>query len=141
MNPSFRMHSAASMSGHQPCLRSFAGFRAFVQRGRARKIARNTRCYERDDGGIGVIYHDTEVLVHYPGALVVITGGWWTVSTLQRVRTFSRAHLYVSRKGVFRGSGVVAVDGVERLFHDGIVISTPHPPMPNIYPTQREVYE
>lgn len=80
-------------------MRTFTEFESKLK-GRARKLANNTYIVAREDGGIGVRLHDTEVVVHYPDHIVLNSGGWQTVTTKQRMNEFSEAFVW-SKKGVW----------------------------------------
>jgi len=55
-----------------------------------RKVANNTWLERRDDGSIGVRLHDTDVVTYHPDESITLnTGGWFTVTTKDRMNTFS----------------------------------------------------
>jgi len=76
-----------------------------------RKLANNTYLVIRDDGGLAVKLHDTEVVIHYPTKIVLDSGGWQTVTTKARINEFSRVNLTQS-KGVWYVNGVPYADGM-----------------------------
>jgi len=67
---------------------------------RKRKLGNNTYLVVRDDGGYGVRFHDTQVVVHYPDRVVLNSGGWYTRSTKLRFNQYSDIRVY-SKAGVW----------------------------------------
>ena len=61
---------------------------------RKRKLSNNTYLVVRDDGGYGVKLHDTEVVIHYKDKIVLNSGGWRTVTTKERMNSFSPFCVY-----------------------------------------------
>jgi len=86
---------------------------------RKRKIANNTYLVVRDDGGFGIKFHDTEVVIHYPTKTVFNSGGYKTVSTKARINEFSTASLSQC-KGVWTIDGHPFADGIT-IFASGYV--------------------
>lgn len=65
---------------------------------RKRKLANNTYLTIRDDGSYGVKLHNTEVVIHYPDRVVLNSGGWKTVTTKDRINTFSPYHIWQEKR-------------------------------------------
>jgi hypothetical protein len=90
---------------------------------RKRKISNNTYLVIREDGGLGIRLHDTEVIIHYPDRIVLNTGGWQTVTTKNRMNGFSPALVY-SDAGVWmiswHGKEYAYAENIT-LFNDGTV--------------------
>lgn len=84
---------------------------------RRRKLANNTYLVIRDDGGLGVQLHATQVVIHYPERIVLDSDGWQTVTTKDRMNRFSPVRVYS-----VRGVWYVSVGGVEYPYADGITI-------------------
>lgn len=58
-----------------------------------KKIGNNTYL-RRVDGGIAVRLHATDVVtIHPDGSYTLNTGGWWTVTTKERINAYSPARL------------------------------------------------
>lgn len=65
----------------------------------SRKVDHNTYLQRRADGSIALRLHATDVVTFYPEYLVLNTGGWYTVTTKDRM-DFSGLRVY-SVKGVW----------------------------------------
>lgn len=58
-----------------------------------------TRLFARADDKIAVRYHNTDVVIFRPDGLIELyNGGWNTVTTLQKIRAWSPAHLFSVKK-------------------------------------------
>lgn len=65
---------------------------------RGKPVEHNVRFFSVDDG-IAIQYHATYiVIVHPDGTYTLNNGGWFTVTTLQKIRAYTNAHLF-SEKG------------------------------------------
>jgi len=60
---------------------------------RKRKLGNNTYLVIREDGGLGVRLHNTEVVIHYPDRVVLDSGGWMTVTTKSRMNEYTNFHI------------------------------------------------
>lgn len=81
----------------------------------SRKVANNTYLVRRGEK-IAVQLHATDVVTFHPdGSFTLSTGGWDTVTTRDRITTYSPARLH-ARKGETH----VTVKGREYRMHDGI---------------------
>lgn len=61
---------------------------------RKRKLANNTYLVVRDDGGLGIRLHNTEVVIHYKDKIILNTNGWYTNTTKSRIHEFSPFNIY-----------------------------------------------
>ena len=91
-------------------MRTFKDFEKLAKTHK-RKLANHTYLIIRDDGGYGVKFHDTEVIIHYPTKTVFTSGGWKTVTTKERINEFSTARLN-QEKGAWTIDGVPFADGI-----------------------------
>lgn len=101
-------------------MNTYSEFKQFADTRRARKLANNTYLVERDDGGLGIRLHSTEVVIYYPDRIVLNSGGWQTVTTKERMNRFSPIRVW-SDKGVwyaFNGVTVPYADGIT-FYNDG----------------------
>ncbi len=81
----------------------------------SRKIARNTYL-KRRGVSIAVQLHDTDVVTYSPdGSITLNSGGWNTVTTRDRMNTFSPF-----RVGTERGTAYVSSNGKRYRYFDGI---------------------
>lgn len=90
----------------------------------SRVLANNTRGVRNDDGSIGIVLHQTEVLRFLPGGEIRLdTGGWATSTTKDRLNTFLPNPLHiVSVKGQWYVQDGYDADAPKVLFYDGIVV-------------------
>jgi hypothetical protein len=87
-----------------------------------RKIANNTWLERRGDDTIAVRLHNTDVVTyHRDGRVQLFTGGWYTVTTKQRMNAYSPARVY-SIKGRWHVREGSWDTGHDRPFADGITI-------------------
>lgn len=105
----------------------------FIAGGRS-KTARtcdNNTTARLEGGGIAIRLHNTDVVTLLPnGNAVLNSGGWLTVTTKQRINTYSRA-------GISQKAGIWYMqDG--SLFYDGIIIDRNGKPLK---PKQPQKYE
>lgn len=97
---------------------------AFLSGGRnksSRSIANNTRVERIDAETIGIRLHDTYVVkIHSDGSWQLFTGGWYTVTTKDRINLFAP-----TRVGSDRGRWYVYSDDWENRtpFFEGIAVS------------------
>lgn len=56
---------------------------------RKRKLGNNTYLVVRDDGGLGVRLHNTEVVIHYKDKIILNSGGWYSVTTKARMNEYT----------------------------------------------------
>lgn len=85
-------------------MQSYAEFDEYLKHGRhqedpGRPLANNTRVYRyRQQSIIAVRLHNTEILrYHESGEIDVNFGGWYTVTTRERIREFSPLYVYTHR--------------------------------------------
>lgn len=63
-----------------------------------RKVANNTYAHRNDDGSISVRLHQTDVVTISPnGAIELSTGGWYTMTTRDRIERFSGVKIFSDR--------------------------------------------
>jgi len=87
-----------------------------------RKIANNTWAERRGDA-VAVRLHDTDILTfHRDGRIVFDTGGWFTVTTKERMNRYTPAHIW-SEQGVWFVNGEPYADGCT-LHPDGTLTGT-----------------
>jgi DNA helicase TIP49 (TBP-interacting protein) len=88
-----------------------------------RPLANNTRLQRRDDGAIAVRLHSTDVVIYrQDGTAELYTGGWRTVTTKDRINTFSPARVYAERGRWYVSPGAV-------VFADGLRVSADGTPL------------
>lgn len=97
----------------------YSDFDDMYHNSRKRHLAGNTHFYKRDDGGYGVIYYNTEVATLYSDRTVLRTGGWWTVTTKDRIERFTPWQLFSGKGRRLAGNW----DGKDYLFVEGIAIT------------------
>jgi hypothetical protein len=82
-----------------------------------RKVQNNTYLERRDDD-IAVRLHDTDVVVWHPdGSVTLDTGGWYTVTTKDRMNGYCPARVWSNR-----GRWMVTWGGRDVPFADGITL-------------------
>lgn len=79
---------------------SFTEAQEFLQHGRnknSRTIANNTKVIRLSDDRIGIRLHQTDVVIYSRSGLIELnTGGWYTVTTKDRINEFTPRQVYVS---------------------------------------------
>src|SRR5690349_8930926 len=64
----------------------------------SRKLANNTYLQRRDDKTIAVKLHDTDVVTYTTDEKIILnSGGWRTVTTKERINTFSPLTVYQNK--------------------------------------------
>lgn len=94
-----------------------------------RVIAKNTRLERDSDGNIDVILHGTAVVtMRVDGLYVLRSGGWRTLTTKQRINSFSPARLYQKNYDWFLyiPGGSAAVPFVEGMLVDSAGLPIGH---------------
>lgn len=113
---------------------NYAEAEAFLAGGRdkwSRPLANNTRLERRDSGTIAVKLHATDVVtLRDDGSVTYDTGGWYTVTTKDRINTYGmHCRRVYSHRSTWYVSGVLLRDtdgslqpdwDVREPFHDGI---------------------
>lgn len=99
-----------------------AGLAGIAIEGKGRVVARNTWRYRTADGIEHVRLHGTDVVEFLPGDKVRLnSGGWKTVTTKDRINSFSPYHVFSNR-----GTWLVYAphdSGLEPVaFYDGIIL-------------------
>lgn len=84
-----------------PRIRSYADARAYLAGGRAkdvyRPVAGNTYLARVDDHAIALVFHQTAVVTYRDnGTQVLFTGGWFTATTKDRIKSFSACPAHLS---------------------------------------------
>ena len=84
----------------------------FLAGRQTRKVAHNTWVSRQLSGNIAIRFHNTDIVVYTPtGVVGYYTGGWDTVTTLQRMNQFSPYSL-------FKDDGDIVIDtGVDEMFY------------------------
>lgn len=98
----------------------------------SRKVAHNTTLVDLGDDGIGLRLHATYVVMfRTDGSLVLNTGGWWTVTTKDRINRAIRPHGW-SLLAKARTWHIARRDGTEVEFEDPFTIlpACPKEPKP-----------
>lgn len=71
-----------------------------LNRDEVRNLCHNTHLYRHNNGDIGVMYHDTEIVTYfYPTGTYIYcvrlnSGGWQTVTTKQRMNLFTNVRVW-----------------------------------------------
>lgn len=86
-------------------MRTYEDAQAYLAKGRSKTRrplpGRSTYIREAEDGRIEVVYHETAVVAYHPdGRVVLDSGGWRTVTTKDRMCTYSPATIHQA-KGVW----------------------------------------
>jgi len=79
---------------------------------RKRKLANNTYLVIRDDGGLAVRLHNTEVVIHYKDKIILNTNGWYTNTTKARINEFSPFSVYQRNYEWFIDDGIPFKDNI-----------------------------
>jgi len=69
--------------------------------GKPKLLARSTVQYTRPDGAIAVRFHHTDVVVTKGNIVTLDTGGWNTVTTRERMNSFSPIRVYTKAGALF----------------------------------------
>jgi hypothetical protein len=111
-------------------LTDYAALHAYLGKKDDRPLANNTRVQRREDGAIAVRLHSTDVVTHYPdGSFMLRTGGWYTLTTKQRMNAYSPVVVASGgRTAATRGKWLVMPPGrwdetAAVLFYDGMRLS------------------
>lgn len=69
-------------------------------------LASNTRLYQNDDGSYGIVYHRTEIVrIHADGTYTLNNGGWYTVTTKQRLNEYAPVSIFQRKHVWYLASG------------------------------------
>lgn len=86
-----------------------------------RPVARNTRLYRRGED-YAIQLHETDVVTFHPNGKVTLnSGGWRTVTTKDRINSFSPARLF-AENGLWYLGGIEDRWAKMAMFEDGMVI-------------------
>lgn len=97
----------ATMAGMSPRIQSYESARQFLEGARSkeagRPVANNTRVFERmaPDGTLSyaIRLHNTDVVTYLPGGQIILnSGGWPTVTTQDRISSFSPARVGIQQR-------------------------------------------
>lgn len=81
-------------------------------------IANNTRLFERGNGSIAVQLHSTDVVTyHTDGSFTLDSGGWQTVTTKDRINSYSECRVYS-----IKGTWYVTYQGKQFQYADGMTL-------------------
>lgn len=128
-----------------PKVTSYREAREFLGSRDRRKLANNTYLERRDENTIAVRLHATDVVTFRPQSVEINTGGWFTVTTKNRINRFSPIHIYSERRRWllylnksedvpypnWESQGYIYYDGI-RVTNDGLKVRKPRnvPPVP-----------
>lgn len=60
------------------------------RKGKSRPVANNTYLVRTDEDTVQLVFHNTAIVTyHRDGSQYLFTGGWWTVTTKERINTYS----------------------------------------------------
>jgi len=77
-------------------------------------LENNTRLHQIDNDTYAVTLHHTNVvLIHRDGTYTLDSGGWRTVTTKERINSYSPARVYQKRGEWFLNDGGKFYDGVK----------------------------
>ena len=95
----------------------------------SRKVGNNTYLKRRDENTIAVMLHSTDVVTMTPDYVELNTGGWYTVTTKERINRYVPFNNVFSEKGRWYVGKHYPVkeatpffDGI-RISHDGRVLN------------------
>lgn len=108
----------SSMS-HRPTVENYYQALNLLGSRASRKLCNHTYLQKRRDNNIAVMLWSTDVVTFYPnGDTELRTGGWSSVTTFDRINSFSECRVY-STKGTRTIQGK---DGLDYIFESGMVI-------------------
>lgn len=104
---------------------------------------RSSRLIRRDDSTIAVRYHSTDVVTYHADETITLrTGGWYLLTTKERINEYTRARVYAD-KGTWylmdRNRGWEIAKHERLLFVDGMKINIDGMPLTPTYPEQADV--
>ena len=92
-------------------------------KGRHYKISNNTHVEMHPDDSIAIRLHEMDIATYYPDQKIVLnSGGWRTVTTKERMNSFSPAHVWS-----YDHLWTVSYRGASEKFKDGVIL-VPRPP-------------
>jgi hypothetical protein len=77
-----------------------------------KRLANNTLRYTATDGSIRTRLHGTDIIVQTGDVYTLSSGGWRTVTTKERLNSFSPARIHASKGVWYAGAGVPFFDGM-----------------------------
>lgn len=84
-----------------------------------KKLANNTYARLEDDKVI-IKLHDTDIITYTPRKVILNTGGWFTVTTKERLNSFSPFHIYQDNSIWYIGAWLLGT--INPIFYDGIEV-------------------
>lgn len=122
------------LTGYAQSVRSADDWKQFINAGRSkteRKIENNTYARVLPEGMVAIKLHQTDVVTIFSdGRMILNSGGWQTVTTKDRINSYSNA-------GISQRNGIWYMrDG--SLFYDGMTIGADGTPLK---PRKTEAYE
>ena len=103
---------------------------------RKRKLANNTYLVIRDDDGLGIRLHDTEVVIHYKDRIVLNSGGYKTLTTKSRMNDYSTHTIYQKNHVWYVDNEIPFEDGIT-LYNNGTIKGQGKDPKETIKLTKR----
>jgi hypothetical protein len=96
-------------------------FKEFLElsKTRKRKLANNTYLIVRDDGGLGIKLHATEIIVFYNDRIEFNSGGYQTLTTKERMNRFTPFSI-TQKNFIWYVDGLPFKDGIT-FYNDGRV--------------------
>lgn len=94
-------------------------FKEFLElsKTRKRKLANNTYLVVRDDGGLGIKLHATEIVIFYNDRIELNSGGYQTVTTKERMNRFTQFSI-TQKNFIWYVDGLPFKDGIT-FYNDG----------------------
>ena len=75
-----------------------------------RKLANNTYASLWDDGTVGILYHETYVLLYRPnGDVEYQSGGWLTYTTKDRLNSFGAENVTISQTPKEKSAATITI--------------------------------
>jgi hypothetical protein len=78
-----------------------------------RKVGNNTYAEILPDGSVGIALHGTTVVcIHPDNSATLNTGGWYTITTKDRINQYSPVRVYQRKREWYLDDGTPYTDGV-----------------------------
>lgn len=87
---------------------------------KSKKLQGNTYLHKLEDEKIGLLYHETYIINYYPKYCQLYTGGWNTLTTRDRLRTYSPVNVTTKNNILYIGGYNVTAE--TPLFYEGIKV-------------------
>ena len=97
-----------------------------------RKLENNTYLEKRDENTIAVKLHGTDVVTYKKdGSVILETGGWYTVTTKDRINKYSPVRVYQQK-----GEWFIKINGEIENFIDGVKVELKGIVLGLVYPSE-----